>query len=122
MKKIVLGFLLLSACQENEADFPEVNTHPVREIGTISVLLEAEIKEVGPVRPVNFGFVWSTQPSVTILSSDKYIVGSTSEPRLFSIKPDTFQPGTTYYYRGFAANADYSKIYYGNEVSFNTLP
>lgn len=120
--KRLLVLCFLFACQNDEADFPELLTSSAREIGQTSVLLEAEIKEVGPVKPINYGFIWSTTPGVTILSVDKYIVGSTSQKLLFSIKPNTFNVGTTYYYRGFAANENYSKIWYGNEVSFTTLP
>ena len=42
--------------------------------------------------------------------------------RSFSIKLDKLVPATLHYYRGFAANGDYSKIYYGGTVTFATLP
>ena len=44
--------LLALACQDNEADFPELNTEDAQQIGATSVVMGAEIKEIGPVRPV----------------------------------------------------------------------
>ena len=117
-----IGLLLLS-CQDNEADFPELQTAEAQQIGSSSVVMGCEIKEVGPVRPINYGFLWDKQPDLTMVAAaNKYIGGSTSDPRIFSIQQGNLTASTKYYYRGFAANADYSKIYYGNVVSFTTLP
>ena len=110
-------------CQDNEADAPELLTAEAQQIASNGVLMGCEIKEIGPVRPVNYGFLWDKQPDLTtIASANKYIGGSTSDPRTFSIQLSNLTAATKYYYRGFAANADYSKIYYGNVVTFTTLP
>ena len=117
---IVLFFI---GCQDNEADAPELQTAEAQQIASNGVVMSCEIKQVGPVRPVNYGFLWDKQPDLTtIASTNKYIGGSTSEPRTFSIQLNNLTAATKYYYRGFAANADYSKIYYGNVVTFTTLP
>ncbi|NOT74125.1 MAG: fibronectin type III domain-containing protein [Cyclobacteriaceae bacterium] len=124
MKKwgILLIFVAI-ACQDNEADAPELFPDNAQQIGATSVVMGAEIKEIGPVRPVNFGFLWDTQSDLSVINSkNKIVLGSTSEARKFSIKLDNLTPATTYFYRGFAANADYSKIYYSSIVSFTTLP
>jgi hypothetical protein len=114
---------LIIACQDNEADFPELNTEDAQQIGATSVVMGAEIKEIGPVRPVHYGFLWDVQPSLSVIGATNTIVlGEANEPRKFSIKLDNLSPSTLYYYRGFAANADYSKIYYADIVSFTTLP
>ena len=122
MKKYIFWMLLIS-CQSNEADAPELITKDAQQIGATSAVLEAEITEVGPVRPINYGFLWDIQPDITISgASNKHIIGQTSEPKLFSIKIDNLNASTSYHYRSFAANADYSKLYYGKMVTFTTLP
>ena len=123
-KWFALGWiLLLVACQVNEADAPEVQTEEAQQIGSTSVVMGAEIKEIGPVKPVNYGFLWDTQSDVTIATAkNKVILGSATDPRKFSIKLDKLVPATLHYYRGFAANGDYSVIYYGGIVTFTTLP
>ncbi len=115
--------LLVMGCQDNEANAPQLVTEEAQQIGATSVVMGAEIKEIGPIRPVNYGFLWDSQKDLSIISSkNKLILGSTSEPRKFSIKLDNLTPSTAYYYRAFAANVDYSKIYYSNVVTFTTLP
>lgn len=118
-------FLLLVAfaCQENEADAPGMLTKPAQEIGSTSAVLEAEVTETGPIKPITIGFLWSTASDLTIASAPgQHIVGPTSAKGPFSIKVETFTPGTTYYYRSFAANPEFTRIYYGAVVSFETLP
>lgn len=123
MRRYVFILLLLAACQTNEADAPELITNPAQQIGTTSAVLEAEITEVGPIRPITFGFLYDVQPDLNIgTGASQYIGGTTSDPRMYSIKVETFLPNTTYYYRSFAANSDFTRIYYGAVVSFTTLP
>jgi len=111
------------ACQSNEADAPELVTRGAQQIGQTSVVLEAQITEVGPVRPILFGLLWDTQPDLSMaVAANRNVLGSTSEPRLFSIKLENLTASTTYYYRGFTANGGYTKIYYGNSQTFTTLP
>ena len=123
MKKALLIFFLISGCQNNEADSPELLTKDAQQVGATSAVLEADIKEIGPVRPINFGFLWDVQEDITIAAaSNKIISGSTSEPRTYSNKLDNLVPGTIYYYKSFAADAGYNHIYYGQMISFTTLP
>jgi hypothetical protein len=123
MKKwFVMGLLMLAGCQVNEADAPELQTQEAQQIGATSVVMGAEIRHTGPVKPIHYGFLWDTQPDLTILAAkNKLVLGETSDPRTFSIKLDNLTASTTYYYRGFAANGDYSKIYYSNIVVFTSL-
>ena len=123
MKKFVLMFCLLMGCQTNEANFPELLTRDAQQVGATSAVLEAEIKVIGPVRPISFGFLWGVQQDITIASAaNKVVAGTASEPRTYSIKLDNLSPGTTYYFKSFAANAGYTAIYYGQVVAFTTLP
>lgn len=122
MRRYLL-FLLMMACQTNEADMPELVTNAAQQIGPTSAVLEAKIIEVGPIRPITFGFLYDVQPDIHIASgANQYIGGTTSDELTYSIKVETFLPNTTYYYRSFAANSNFMKIYYGAVVSFTTLP
>jgi hypothetical protein len=123
MKKSIFALvLILSACQVNEADAPEMSTQDAQQIGATSVVMGAEITEIGPIRPVNYGFLWDTQSDLSVIAAaNKLVLGSTTIPKIYSIKLDNLNRNTTYYYRSFTANGDYSKIYYGNTVSFKTL-
>ncbi len=123
MRKSLFLILFLIGCQNNEADAPELSTDEAQQIGATSVVMGAEIRAIGPVRPLNFGFLWDSKQDISIVSSaNKIVLGSTGSARKFSIKLDNLTPTTTYYYRGFAANEDYSKIYYSGIASFKTLP
>lgn len=78
---------------------------------------------MGPLRPITYGFLYDVQSDFTIASAaNQYIGGSTSDPITYSIKVESFVPNTTYYYKSFAANSDFTQIYYGAVVSFTTLP
>src|SRR5882672_8055229 len=113
--------LLCFSCQNNEADAPEMLTEDAQAIGSTGVFMGGEIKEIGPVRPVNFGFLWDSQPDISLVTAtNKYVIGSTTDPKKFSIQLSNLIPSTKYYYRSFSANSDYSKIYYGNVVNFTT--
>ncbi len=124
MRAYFIFFILLVACQTNEADAPEQITKNAQQIGVSSAVFEAEIVAVGPVRPITFGFLWDSQGNdLTIATAaNKNILGTTSDPRTFSIKVENLLPATTYYYRSFAANSDFTRIYYGGVVFFTTLP
>lgn len=124
MKKLGLFcLLLLCACQDNEPDSPGMTTQDAQQIGATSGVLNGKIEAIGPVRPINYGFLWDTGQDLTVVGArNSHVLGLSSEPKAFSIKLDNLTPSTTYYYRSFAANDGYSKIYYGNILSFTTLP
>lgn len=115
--------LFAFACQENEADRAELLTKPAQEIGQTSAILEAEVTEVGPIKPITVGFLWSTTNNLTLdLSPGRHIVGDTGSKGPFSIKVETLAPNTTYFYRAYATNANVTQVWYGAIVSFTTMP
>jgi hypothetical protein len=120
---ILLWFVvLLTGCDNDEAEFPELITSEAQQIGSTSVLLEAEIRECGSVRPIQYGFLWGTTPGINLFNvMNKVDLGATIDKRKFSIRLDALTPGTQYFIRSFAAYPDYTHIYYGNEISFITL-
>jgi len=123
MKQWIFLLAVLVGCQVNEANAPELFSDDPQQIGATSVVMGAAIKEIGPVRPVNYGFLWDKHSDISIATSqNKVILGAASAPKKFSIKLDNLTPATVYYYRGFAANADNTKFYYSGVVSFTTLP
>lgn len=114
--------LTVISCDTEEAEFPELVTADAQQIGSTSVVLEAEIKESGSVRPIQYGFLWGTQSGLNIFGAQQRLdLGSTDAKRKFSIKLENLSPGTTYFVRSFAAHPDYSRIFYGNEITFSTL-
>lgn len=114
--------LSVMGCDTDEAEFPELIAGNAQQLGTTSVVLEAEIKETGSVRPIRYGFLWSTSAGIQIFNApNKLDLGETSEKRKYSVRLESLVSGTQYFVRAFAANQDYSKIYYSNEITFTTL-
>lgn len=123
MKKLIVLLVLLAACQENEADRPELLTKAAQQVGSTSAVLDAELLETGPFKPLTVGFLWGTTADLSIFSAPKKrIFGDTSGKGPFSIKVENFTANTTYYYRSFASDPGFTKIYYGAVVSFTTMP
>jgi hypothetical protein len=119
----LLVFTLLLACQSDEADKPELLTKPAQQIGPTSAVLEAEVTETGPIKPITIGFLWSTTNNLTLAEAPgKYIIGDTGNKGPFSIKVETLAPATIYYYRAYASDVDVTKVWYGAIVEFTTLP
>ena len=68
--------LSLFACQSDEADAPEVKTNTVTGIGLNRAILQATLEEVGPLKPVQYGFLWSTEAGVNVITAkDQQVVG-----------------------------------------------
>lgn len=114
--------LVLFACQTNEADAPEVKTTTVTGIGLNRAMLQATLEEVGPLKPVQYGFLWSTEAGVNVITAkEQQVVGQTSESPLdYGMELTNLQPATEYFVRAFASNASFTSIYYGEEISFRT--
>lgn len=121
--RFLLVFLIIAlSCDSEEAEFPELITRQSQQIGSTSVVLEMEIKETGTIRPIRYGFLWSESSDLNLFTaSNKVDLGITSDRGEYSIRLESLTPDTQYFVRSFAANQDYSKVYYGNEVSFSTL-
>lgn len=119
---VLVVVVVLASCDTNEAEFPELLTSEAQEIGRTSVVLEADIKETGTIRPIEYGFLWDTSGGINVFtSSNKLDLGSTSDKRKFSIKLESLTPNTQYFVRSYASDPDYTKVYYGNEITFTTL-
>lgn len=124
MQKAIFLFLALAlfACQQDEADKPKVETGGVGAIGLNKAVLQAELLEVGPIKPAQYGFLWSTTNGVNAISAQgKIVVGEASEGELpFSYEVANLSPGTNYFVRAFAATNGFTNIYYGDEIAFTT--
>lgn len=123
-KSITLFILFfLTGCDKGEAVEPIVVTNDPQQIGKTSVVIEATIQETGSIRPIQYGFLWGATGGLNLLTAkNKLDLGSTDSKKTYSIKLDSLTAGTTYYARAYTASPDYSKIYYGNEIAFSTLP
>lgn len=124
MRKFFSLFVLLAvfACQQDEADKPKVETRGVGAVSLNKAVLQAELLEVGPIKPVQYGFLWSTSNGVNAISAQgKIVVGEASEGELpYSYEIANLSPGTDYFVRPFAATNGYANIYYGDEITFTT--
>jgi hypothetical protein len=119
----LLCLVLLTGCDKGEAVYPVVITNDPQQIGKTSIVLEATIKETGSIRPIQYGFLWGATGGLNILTAkNKLDLGSTDINKTYSIKLDSLTANTAYFARAYTASPDYSKIYYGNEISFKTLP
>jgi hypothetical protein len=118
----ILTLWMLSACQSDEADEPEIETKSATGIGLSQAVLQGELKEVGPLKPVQYGFIWSKTPGVTVLSAEsKVLLGEAFEGELpFSSPVNGLQQNTNYYYRAFVTNPSLTQFFYGEEQSFKT--
>ena len=120
---MLLLFFSLTACDKGEAVDPVVVTDDPQQIGRTSVVIAATIQETGSIRPIQYGFLWGATGGLNLLTAkNKLDLGSTNSKKTYSIKLDSLTAGTTYYARSYTASPDYSKIYYGNEIAFSTLP
>lgn len=119
---LLLSILFLISCNGDEADRPEMKTLPAGEVGLSRAVLRGLVKEVGPLKPVDYGFLMSTTGGVNVLNAkNKWVVGATSEKDTdFSIEVNELTANTTYFVRSFASDPSFSSITYGNEVSFKT--
>ncbi len=116
-------FFSLTACDKGEAVDPVVVTNDPQQVGKTSVVIGASIQETGSIRPIQYGFLWDATGGLNILTAkNKLDLGSTDAKKTYSIKLDSLTANTTYYARAYTASPDYSKIFYGNEISFKTLP
>ncbi|MEQ8423761.1 MAG: hypothetical protein RIA63_03560 [Cyclobacteriaceae bacterium] len=119
---LILSVCCLS-CDNDEAEIPRLITSEAQQIGTTSAVLETEIIETGSIRPIRYGFLWDTAGGLNIFTAANTLdLGSTSDKRKYSIKLEALSPNTQYFVRSFAANDDYTRVYYGNEIAFTTLP
>jgi hypothetical protein len=117
-----LFFFLFTACQSDEADEPELKTSPVDGIGLNRAMLKGTVVEVGPLKPIQYGFLWSTEAGVTILSAkNNILIGEASERNIeYSAELNELRENTDYFVRAFAMDPSFRSVYYGNEVSFKT--
>ena len=114
--------LFLTACQQDEADKPKVETMSVTAVGLNKALLQGELVEVGPIKPVQYGFFWSTRAGVHAVSAEgNVLVGESYEGEIsFAHELVNLPPDTEFFVRAFAATNGYTSFYYGDEVSFRT--
>ncbi len=116
-------FFSLFACDHNEAVYPVVVTADPPQLGTTSAVIEGNITETGSIRPIKYGFLWDSVSGLNILNAkNKLDLGFTNSKRIYQVALTGLTPNTQYFVKAYAASTDYSKIYYGNEVGFKTLP
>lgn len=94
-----------------------LTTSAASTISTTSVILGGNINGVGGSTVTSRGVCWSINPNPS-LTDGQLAIASTSD--LFSGKVTGLTANAKYYVRAYATNA--VGTYYGNEITFNTLP
>lgn len=118
---LLLVFLVV-ACQSDEADEPELRTKAANGIGLNRAVLQGIVAEVGPLQPIQYGFLCADKSGVNIVSAThKIIIGDAFDaPLEYSVELNELKENTEYFIRAFATNASLTSFYYGNEISFKT--
>ncbi len=94
-----------------------VSTLPVSDITQTSVIGGGEITVGGNAQVTERGFCWSVIPNPTI---DDYRMSFGSGAGMFTGQITALPSGISWYLKAWAKNA--AGVYYGNQVTFNTLP
>jgi uncharacterized protein (TIGR02145 family) len=118
---IVTGMIFLfslNACNDpDEYNYPSVETGELSAITENSVVISAEVTDIGSYEVTQRGFVWNTTGVPTITSDDTLTVGVGLGT--FSASIDNLLPSTKYYIRAYATNRAGTK--YGGLKNFWTL-
>lgn len=114
--------LIVFACQQDEADYPVVETREAISVSLDKALLQATLIAAGPIKPVQYGFLWSTVSDVNAFSAQgSFVVGEGAEDQLtYSYELSGLLPGTTYFVKAFATTNGSTNYYYGEEITFTT--
>lgn len=122
----LLVVLVAFACQQDEADQPVVETREAITIGSDRAVLQATLIATliaaGPIKPVQYGFLWSTVSDVNAFSAQgSFMVGEGAEDQLlYSYELTGLLPVTTYFVKAFATTNGVANYYYGEEITFTT--
>ena len=119
---LILIAALFSSCEKAERINPKIGSNEAQNIGSTQATIVGELQDLGARTNWDFGFVWSDQPSININSGSLIYLGNRSEEGIFSSLVENLSPGTTYYYVSFVADPGFTRIYYGQERDFITLP
>jgi hypothetical protein len=118
----LLLVLIVFACQQDEADQSVVETREAITIGSDKAVLQATLIAAGPIKPVQYGFLWSTVSDVNAFSAQgSFVVGEGAEDKLsYSYEINDLLPGTAYFVKAFATTNGSANFYYGEEITFTT--
>lgn len=119
---LVMIHLLLVSCQKAERVDPIIKSQEAQNIGINQATMIGELQDMGARTNWDYGFVWSELPGPDVHVGTLIHLGNRSVEGVFSIVQDGLQPGTTYYFKSFVSDPAFTRIYYGNERDFTTLP
>jgi len=119
------GFVVLPQSGNNPLILPTITTSAVTNISSNGATFEGNISNANGNQIMERGFVFSLSSNPTILSYNRFSVGSgigafDTTSFLNSNNPTILKPNTTYYVRAYAITENNISTY-GNEVIFTTL-
>lgn len=119
---LILFTGIFHSCEKAERVDPIIRSNEAQNIGTTQATIVGELQDFGARTNWDFGFVWSDQPGTNINSGIQIDLGNRSELGVYSVLLENLSPGTTYYYVSYVADPGFTRIYYGQERDFTTLP
>jgi hypothetical protein len=119
---LILFTVIFHSCEKAERVDPAIRTNEAQNIGTTQATIIGDLQDLGARTNWDFGFVWFDQPGTNINSGTPIYLGNRSELGVYSSLLENLSPGTTYYYKSFVADPGFTRIYYGGEMDFTTLP
>jgi len=117
---LMIGVMV--SCQKAERIDPAIKSLEAQNIGVSQVTMIGELEDLGARTNWDYGFVFSDMPGPEVNSGILIYIGNRSMEGIFSIQQDGLQSATTYYFKSFVSDPGFSRIYYGNEIDFTTLP
>ena len=98
---------------------PTVTLNSVDNITYNTALLKGGIVSIGSQKVTKHGFCWDTKEQPVLGSGSSCNLGDCTTAKDFEYSVSQLQPGTKYYVRAYAENAE--GISYSNQMSFETL-
>ena len=118
---LYLLFLVLVSCHNPEQVDPTVRTGDVQNIGKNNATFNGKLEDEGAVSTWTYGFIWADFPGSNIVNGNLVVLGERSVTGEFSINQEGLDSDKTYSVKAFVSEKNFSKVFYANEVDFNTL-
>lgn len=117
---LIMVATLLIECGEEDVssrEYPRLKTLPVTNITADGATFNAEITIRGSFEVLSYGFVWNTDKTPTVDSSEKIEVHENINTLRFSLHvTSALKEDEKYYYKAFLITDDYTV--YGKELTF----
>jgi hypothetical protein len=116
----LLCAVLYSCTNENEFDYPLIQTGLVTNIDSTGATFHARITDLGNSDILEYGFFWSNNQNNEIESSERFLIsGPPSTINISERITSTLEEGVVYYTKAFIRSSDYMS--FGKDVAFTSM-